>query len=43
MAAIKKPNALPVNFEQFKKNPVAAVAFCMLVAVSYLYFDLRSV
>jgi len=42
MAAIKKPNALPVNFEQFKKNPVAAVAFCMLLAVSYLYFDLRS-
>jgi hypothetical protein len=42
MAPIKKPNALPVNFEQFKKNPVAAVAFCMLVAVSYLYMDLRS-
>jgi hypothetical protein len=42
MAAIKKPNALPVNFEQFKKNPVAAVAFCMLLAVSYLYMDLRS-
>ena len=42
MAAIKKPNALPVNFDQFRKNPVAAVAFCMLVAVGYLYFDLRS-
>jgi len=38
----KKPNALPVSFEQFKKNPVAAVAFCMLVAVGYLYLDLRS-
>ncbi len=37
-----KPNALPVSFEQFKKNPIAAVAFCMLLAVSYLYFDLRS-
>jgi hypothetical protein len=37
-----KPNALPVSFEQFKKNPVAAVAFCMLLAVSYLYMDLRS-
>jgi hypothetical protein len=35
-------NALPVNFDQFRKNPVAAVAFCMLVAVGYLYFDLRS-
>jgi hypothetical protein len=40
--ATPKPNALPVNFEQFKKNPVAAVAFCMLLAVSYLYMDLRS-
>ena len=41
---VKKVNSnpLPVSFEQFKKNPVAAVAFCMLVAVSYLYMDLRS-
>ena len=37
-----KPNALPVSFDQFRKNPVAAVAFCMLVAVGYLYFDLRT-
>jgi hypothetical protein len=37
-----KPNALPVSFDQFRKNPIAAVAFCMLLAVSYLYFDLRS-
>ena len=37
-----KPNALPVSFDQFRKNPVAAVAFCMLVAVGYMYFDLRS-
>ncbi len=36
------PKTLPVNFEQFQKNPVAAVAFCMLLAVSYLYFDLRA-
>jgi hypothetical protein len=43
MTAPKKvPNGLPVSFEQFKKNPVAAVAFCMLLAVSYLYMDLRS-
>jgi len=43
MTAPKKaPNALPVSFDQFRKNPIAAVAFCMLVAVSYLYFDLRS-
>jgi len=43
MTAIKKtPSPIPVNFEQFRKNPVAAVAFCMLLAVSYLYVDLRS-
>jgi hypothetical protein len=33
---------LPINFDQFKNNPIAAVAFCMLLAVGYLYFDLRS-
>jgi hypothetical protein len=37
-----KPSPIPVSFDQFKKNPVAAVAFCMLLAVSYLYMDLRS-
>jgi archaellum component FlaF (FlaF/FlaG flagellin family) len=42
MATIKKPNALPVSFDQFRKNPIAAVSFCMLVAVGYLYLDLRS-
>lgn len=42
MTAKKTPSAIPVSFEQFKKNPVAAVAFCMLVAVSYLYMDLRA-
>lgn len=42
VASIKKPSALPVSFDQFRKNPIAAVAFCMLVAVSYLYIDLRS-
>jgi hypothetical protein len=42
MATVKKPTALPVSFEQFKKNPVAAVAFCMLAAVSYLYLYLKS-
>ena len=43
MTAIKKtPSPIPVSFEQFKKNPIAAVAFCMLLGVSYLYMDLRS-
>jgi len=43
MTSVKKtPNALPVSFDQFRKNPIAAVSFCMLLAVSYLYMDLRS-
>ena len=43
MSTVKKtPSPIPVSFEQFKKNPIAAVAFCMLLAVSYLYVDLRS-
>ena len=43
MTAPKKiPNGLPVNFDQFRKNPVAAVAFCMLLAVGYMYIDLRT-
>ncbi len=33
---------MPVSFEQFVKNPVAAVAFCMLIAVGYLYYDGKS-
>ena len=37
-----KANALPVSFEDFRKNPVAAVAFCMLLAVSYLYYDVKT-
>ena len=43
MAVPKKtPSPVPISFEQFKKNPVAAVTFCMLAAVSYLYLDLKS-
>jgi hypothetical protein len=42
MATIKSPNGLPISFSEFKKNPIAAVAFCMLLAVGYLYIDLRS-
>jgi hypothetical protein len=42
MTIKKTPNAFPVTFDQFKKNPVAAVAFCMLVAVSYLYYDVKT-
>jgi hypothetical protein len=31
--------SLPISFEEFKKNPIAAVAFCMLLIVGYLYYD----
>jgi hypothetical protein len=30
---------MPVNFEQFQKNPTAAIAFIALAAVGYLYID----
>ena len=30
---------LPISFTEFKKNPIAAVAFCMLIIVGYLYYD----
>ena len=33
---------LPVSFQEFQKNPIAAVAFCMLAVVGYLYMDLKS-
>jgi len=30
---------LPVSFDQFQKNPVAALAFILMVAIGYLYID----
>lgn len=33
---------LPISYEQFKKNPITAVTFCMLVVVGYLYVDSKS-
>jgi hypothetical protein len=35
-------NPLPISFSDFKNNPVAGVAFCMLLAVSYLYYDVKT-
>ena len=32
---------LPVSFKQFQQNPVAAIAFLMVIAVGYLYIDNR--
>jgi len=34
---------LPVNFEQFSKNPVAAIAFMLCLGVGYLYMDQKSI
>ena len=31
--------SLPISFTEFKKNPIAAVAFCMLIIVGYLYYE----
>lgn len=31
--------SLPISFSEFKKNPIAAVAFCMLLIVGYLYYE----
>lgn len=30
---------LPVSFDQFQKNPVAALAFVLMGAIGYLYID----
>jgi len=30
---------LPVSFEQFRKNPIAAIAFLLVIVVGYLYLD----
>jgi hypothetical protein len=34
---------LPVSFEQFKKSPVTAIAFVLIVVVGYLYIDNKMV
>jgi hypothetical protein len=38
----KKDMKLPITFEEFKKNPITAVTFCMLVVVGYLYVDQKT-
>ena len=32
----------PISFEQFKSNPLAAIAFVALIAVGYLFYELRA-
>jgi len=34
---------LPVSFEQFKKSPIAAIAFILVIVVGYLYVDNKAV
>lgn len=30
---------MPVNFEQFAKNPIGVIAFLALIVIAYLYID----
>tara|TARA_Y100000296_G_scaffold53678_1_gene61486 strand:- start:839 stop:1072 length:234 start_codon:yes stop_codon:yes gene_type:complete len=34
---------LPVSFDQFKKNPIAAISFVLIIVVGYLYVDNKMV
>tara|TARA_R110002020_G_scaffold54126_1_gene151152 strand:+ start:631 stop:864 length:234 start_codon:yes stop_codon:yes gene_type:complete len=34
---------LPVSFDQFKKSPVTAIAFVLIIVVGYLYVDNKMV
>jgi hypothetical protein len=46
MATSKKVNVqanpLPISFKEFAKNPVVGTLFLVLIAISYLYIDVRS-
>mgnify|MGYP000064460611 FL=1 len=33
----------PITFEQFTKNPVAAIAFAALAVIGYLYVDMMDI
>jgi hypothetical protein len=33
---------LPVTFKEFSKNPVVGTLFIVLIAIGYLYIDVRS-
>ena len=33
----------PISFDQFKKNPIAAIAFLLVIVVGYLYIDNKTV
>jgi chaperonin cofactor prefoldin len=33
---------LPISFEQFNSNPIGAIAFIAVIAVGFLFYELRS-
>ena len=46
MAAKKETNILanplPISFKEFAKNPIVGTLFLVLIAISYLYIDVRT-
>jgi len=32
---------LPINFEQFSKDPVKGLLFIVIIAIGYLYIDIK--
>jgi fumarate reductase subunit C len=46
MAASKKvdvsANPLPISFKDFAKNPVVGTLFIVLIAIGYLYVDVKT-
>jgi hypothetical protein len=37
-----KVSALPISFKEFAKNPIVGTLFLVLIAISYLYIDVRT-
>ena len=35
-------NPLPISFKEFAKNPIVGTLFLVLIAISYLYIDIRT-
>lgn len=40
-ASKKLPGGMPITFEQFSKDPVKGLLFIVLVAIGYLYIDIK--
>ena len=37
-----KVSPLPISFKEFAKNPIVGTLFLVLIAISYLYIDVRT-